>query len=80
MDLIKDIWTCKECGAWNAAYRTECGKCLEMKEKKVRQYRSRQGRSDSQYESSAKVLGFTALILFGALFIASIIELVKTIL
>jgi len=78
MDLIKDTWTCKKCGAWNAAYRTECGKCIEMKEKKVRQYRSRQGRSDSQYESSAKVLGFTALMLFGALLVASIIELVET--
>ena len=80
MDLIKDIWTCKECGAWNAAYRTECGKCIEMKEKKVRQYRSRQGRSDSQYETSAKILGFAALMLFGALLITSIIELVETIL
>ena len=27
-----------------------------MKEKEVRQYRSRQGRSDAQYESSMKVM------------------------
>lgn len=47
--------------------------------KKVRQYRSRQGRSDSQYESSAKVLGFAALMLFGALLIASVWELVDLI-
>lgn len=79
MDLIKDTWTCNKCGAWNAAYRTECGKCLEMKEKKVRQYRSRQGRSDSQYESTAKVLGFGALMLFGALLIASVWELIDLI-
>lgn len=79
MDLIKDTWTCKECGAWNAAYRTECGKCLEMKEKKVRQYRSRQGRSDRQYESTMKVLGFAMLMLFGALLIASLIELIETV-
>jgi hypothetical protein len=46
---------------------------------KKRQYRSRQGRSDRQYESSMKVLGFGALMLFGALFIASIVELIDLI-
>jgi hypothetical protein len=43
---------------------------------KKRQYRSRQGRSDSQYETSAKILGFTALMLFGALLIVAVWELV----
>lgn len=76
MDLIKGTWTCKECGAWNAAYRTECGKCLEMKEIKVRQYRSRQGRRDSQYESSAKILGYATFMFFGALLIAAVWELI----
>lgn len=36
-----------------------------MKDKKVRQYRSRQGRSDNQYKASLKVLflAFVGLIL-----------------
>ena len=33
MDLIKHTWTCY-CGAWNAAYRTDCGKCGKPKPKK----------------------------------------------
>lgn len=43
---------------------------------KKRHYRSRQGRSDSQYETSAKILGFAALMLFGALLVTAILELV----
>lgn len=31
---------------------------MEKKEKKVRQYRSRQGRSDKQYESTMKAMGY----------------------
>jgi len=78
MYLSEHIWTCKVCGAWNAAYRTTCGRCEEnkIKDMKKRQYRSRQGRSDSQYETSAKILGFTALMLFGALLIVAVWELV----
>ena len=81
MNLVDDSWNCKVCGALNAAYRTTCGRCEEnkLKDMKKRQYRSRQGRSDSQYETSAKVLGFAALMLFGALFVTDIIELVETI-
>ena len=30
MDLVNDAWTCG-CGALNAAYRTECGKCGKPK-------------------------------------------------
>ena len=30
MDLVNDSWTCY-CGALNAAYRTECGKCGKPK-------------------------------------------------
>lgn len=66
MSLIDSTWTCKECGAWNAAYLSECGKCLEMKENKVRQYRSRQGRSDKQYEDSAKILALAGVLILGA--------------
>lgn len=76
MSIIKDTWICKECGAWNAAYRIECGKCLEMKEYKVRQYRSRQGKRDNQYESTAKILGFTTLILFATVVISLIWQLI----
>jgi len=43
---------------------------------KKRQYRSRQGRSDRQYESSMKIVGFAMLILFGGLFVLSIVELI----
>ena len=78
MNLVDDAWNCKVCGALNAAYRTTCGRCEEnkIKDMKKRQYRSRQGRSDKQYESTAKVLGFGALILFGALFVTAVLELV----
>jgi hypothetical protein len=44
---------------------------MEKKEKKVRQYRSRQGRSDKQYESNMKVMVYgcgtfiIAFVLFG---------------
>jgi hypothetical protein len=34
---------------------------METKTKKVRQYRSRQGRSDKQYESTMKVMGYGCL-------------------
>jgi hypothetical protein len=79
MNLVDDAWNCKVCGALNAAYRTTCGRCEEnmIKDMKKRQYRSRQGRSDQQYEDSLKVLGFAALMIFGGLFIAAIVELVE---
>jgi len=32
-----------------------------MEKKKVRQYRSRQGRSDKQYESTMKTMGYGCL-------------------
>ena len=36
MNLVEGTWTC-ECGAWNAAYRTDCGKCGKPKPKKDEQ-------------------------------------------
>lgn len=30
MKLVDNIWVCG-CGAWNAAYRIECGNCLTIK-------------------------------------------------
>ena len=44
--------------------------------KKVRQYRSRQGRSDNNYSESAKVIGYAALILFSLMFGFSLYELI----
>lgn len=76
MNLSEHIWTCKVCGAWNAAYLTECGKCKEDNMKKKRQYRSRQGRSDRQYLASIKVIGAAAILLFGSLFVMSIYKLI----
>ena len=41
-----------------------------MEKKKVRQYRSRQGRSDKQYESSMKIMTYsiTCCLIFLALY------------
>ena len=44
---------------------------------KRRQYRSRQGRSDRQYESDAKLLFFTVLVGVGAFTLYGIVELFK---
>ena len=45
------------------------------KEKKVRQYRSRQGRSDKQYTSNMKVMGYGCLTLLAFLIIAGIVNM-----
>ena len=45
-------------------------------DKKVRQYRSRQGRSDNSYSESAKVIGYAALILFSLMLGFSLYELI----
>ena len=47
--------------------------------KKVRQYRSRQGRSDKQYESTMKVMGYGCLGFLGILVIYGIYSAVTTI-
>jgi predicted ATP-dependent serine protease len=92
MSIVDTSWTCG-CGALNAPWLKECGRCgassssneVDTREfynsymEKKRQYRSNQGRRDSQYESTAKVLGFGALMLFGALLIASVWELIDLI-
>ena len=74
MDLIKDTWTCKVCGAWNAAYLTECGKCKEMKETTQKQFRSRQGRSDRQYEDSAKIFTISLALILITMFVSALIS------
>jgi hypothetical protein len=45
-----------------------------MKEKEVRQYRSRQGRSDKQYESSMKVMTFGCALFLGILIVYGIVN------
>jgi len=69
MHIIDDSWLCKVCGALNAAYRTTCGRCEEnkIKDMEKRQYRSRQGRSDKQYQDSIKILALSGAVLLGAL-------------
>jgi hypothetical protein len=50
-----------------------------MKNKKVRQYRSRQGRSDKQYESTMKAMGYGCLAFLGILVVYGIYQAVSTI-
>ena len=45
---------------------------MEKKEKKVRQYRSRQGRSDKQYESSMKAITYGGIACLGVFVLYSI--------
>jgi hypothetical protein len=52
---------------------------MEKKEKKVRQYRSRQGRSDKQYESNMKAMGYGCMLFLGILVIYGIYSAVTTI-
>ena len=79
MHIVDDSWICKVCGALNAAYRTTCGRCEEnkLKDMEQRQFRSRQGRSDKQYEESGMVLVLAGALILGAtlgyLLISSII-------
>jgi hypothetical protein len=47
--------------------------------KKVRQYRSRQGRSDKQYESTMKAMGYGCMLFLGILVIYGIYSAVTTI-
>ena len=52
---------------------------MEKKDKKVRQYRSRQGRSDKQYESSMKIMTYGCGLFLGILVIYGIYSAVTTI-
>lgn len=52
---------------------------MEKTEKKVRQYRSRQGRSDKQYESTMKVMGYGCLGFLVMLVVYGIYEAITTI-
>ena len=45
-------------------------------EKKVRQYRSRQGRSDRQYESTMKVMGYGCVTLLGMLVVVGLFNFI----
>ena len=49
------------------------------KEKKVRQYRSRQGRSDKQYESNMKAMGYGCLAFLVMLVVYGIYSAITTI-
>jgi len=51
-----------------------------MKEKKVRQYRSNQGRSDKQMESNYKVMFYGCVLLLGALVIGSLVNAIINVL
>jgi hypothetical protein len=51
-----------------------------MKEKEVRQYRSRQGRTDKQYESSMKVMTFGCGLFLGILIVYGIVNTIVNVL
>lgn len=53
---------------------------MEKKEKKVRQYRSRQGRSDKQYESTMKTTGYGCLAFLGILIVYGIVNTLMNVL
>jgi len=76
MNISDNIWTCPQCGAWNAPYRVLCGKCEENKTMKKRQFRSRQGRSDSRYSESIKVIGAAAILLVSVSIIGLIVDFI----
>ena len=50
------------------------------KEKKVRQYRSRQGRNDKQYESSMKVMTYGCGLFLGILIVYGIVNTLMNVL
>jgi hypothetical protein len=45
-----------------------------MKEKKIRQYRSNQGRSPRQMENNYKIMGWSIIALVGTIVIAGIVN------
>ena len=53
---------------------------MEKKDKKVRQYRSRQGRSDKQYESSMKVMTYGCGLFLGILIVYGIVNTISNVL
>jgi len=50
------------------------------KEKKVRQYRSRQGRSDRQYQSNMKVMSYGCGLFLGILIVYGIVNTLMNVL
>jgi hypothetical protein len=50
------------------------------KEKKVRQYRSRQGRSDRQYQSNIKVMTYGCGLFLGILIVYGIVNTIVNVL
>ena len=52
---------------------------METKNKKVRQYRSRQGRSDKQYESTMKAMGYGCMAFLAILVIYGMYQAITTI-
>jgi hypothetical protein len=53
---------------------------MEKTEKKVRQYRSRQGRNDKQYESSMKVMTYGCGLFLGILIVYGIVNTLMNVL
>jgi len=53
---------------------------MEKTEKKVRQYRSRQGRSDKQYESSMKAMTYGCGLFLGILIVYGIVNTISNVL
>ena len=53
---------------------------MEKTEKKVRQYRSRQGRSDKQYESSTKAMTYGCGLFLGILIVYGIVNTILNVL
>ena len=53
---------------------------MEKTEKKVRQYRSRQGRSDKQYESNMKVMSYGCGLFLGILIVYGIVNTISNVL
>ena len=53
---------------------------MEKKEKKVRQYRSRQGRSDRQYQSTMKAMTYGCGLFLGILIVYGIVNTLMNVL
>ena len=53
---------------------------MEKKQKKVRQYRSRQGRSDRQYQSNMKVMSYGCGLFLGILIVYGIVNTLMNVL
>lgn len=69
MSLSKETWTCRECGGWNAPWRTTCGRCEDTNNKHM------YSRRDRQYEDSMRIMVYSGAILVASLFIIIMLSL-----